>query len=130
MSKKKKEIKYVIKYITDMSLAEAFRNSSFDSSAKIFQSCQKFCEYIGGEKLKQEFKNDHYKCVLLFFRNMIFGNEYYNICPVESKEELITFLNEFEKAFGNLGLKTPTLDEIENKCKLSGRSEEYRAILG
>ena len=129
VSKKKKEIKSIIKYIIDMSLAEAFRNSAFDSSAKIFQSCQKFCEYIGGEKLKQEFKNDYYSRVLLFFRNIIFGNEYHNICPVESKEELITFLNEFEKVFGDLGLKTPTLDEIENKCELSGRYKEYRAIL-
>jgi tetratricopeptide (TPR) repeat protein len=126
MTNKKKKIESTLEYIVNMSLGKASRDSPFEIPAKIFQLCQKFCEYAGGEELKQKFTDKSYKRMLLFFRSIIFGTGYHNIGSVESKDELISFLEAFGEAFEKPGVKTPTLDEIEERCKRSEKYEEYR----
>jgi tetratricopeptide (TPR) repeat protein len=126
MTNKKKKIESTLEYIVNMSLGKALRDSPFEIPAKIFQLCQKFCEYAGGEELKQKFTDKSYKRMLLYFRSIIFGTGYHNIGSVESKDELISFLEAFGEAFEKLGVKTPTLDEIEERCKRSEKYEEYR----
>jgi hypothetical protein len=69
-----------------------------------------------------------YHMVRTFFRSLIFSDgryvfdEYYNAGPVKSKEELNSILKEFERTFGELGVKTPTIEQIEKTCE---RSEKY-----
>jgi len=126
MSKKKKEIESILEYIVNMSLGQASIDSPFEIPAKIFQSCQKFCEYAGGEEFKQKFRDKIYKRMHLYFRSIIFGTGYHNIGLIESKEELTSFLEAFGEAFKKSGVKTPTLDEIEERCRRSEKYEEYR----
>ena len=126
MSKKKKEIERSLEYIINMSLGQASRDSPFEIPAKIFQLCQKCCEYAGGEELKQKFTDKSYKRMLLFFRSIIFGTGYHNIGSVESKDELISFLEAFREAFVKSGVKIPSLDEIEERCRRSEKYEESR----
>ncbi|MFX0140884.1 MAG: tetratricopeptide repeat protein, partial [Candidatus Hodarchaeota archaeon] len=60
------------------------------------------------------------KSFISWIKNTIFE------CDVTSKEELISLLKEVERIFGKLGVRTPTLDEIENKCKESRKYEVYK----
>jgi hypothetical protein len=46
----------------------------------------------------------------------VLGDEY-KMGPIESDEELKTLLREFERTFGELGVKIPLLDEIGDEIK-------------
>jgi tetratricopeptide (TPR) repeat protein len=105
-----------------MSLEEASEESPVETTAKIFKSCQMFCEDISGKELKDRLTIRFRHHIFSFFRDIIFGTGYHNIGPVESKEELNTLLEKFERTFGETGIETPSLEEIKEDCI---RSEKY-----
>jgi tetratricopeptide (TPR) repeat protein len=96
-----------------MSLWKASEESPFETTAKIFKSCQIFCEDISGKELKDRLTIRFQRYMFSFFRDIIFGTRYHNIGPVESKEELNSILDEFERTFGEIGIETPSLEEIK-----------------
>ncbi|PKP54354.1 MAG: hypothetical protein CVT90_01700, partial [Candidatus Altiarchaeales archaeon HGW-Altiarchaeales-3] len=69
---------------------------------------------------KEEFIIKINRGIISWFKNIIFE------CKVSSKEGLISFLNDFEKTFRKFGVRTPSLDEIEDKCKASKKYEIYK----
>lgn len=63
-----------------------------------------------------------------FFKNLILE------CKINSMSELLSLLKEFDSAFGNLGIRTPSRSQINVKCgqskKFQMRRDKIRKIFG
>ncbi len=113
-NKSKTYLMGILDGLASMSLKQASGESPFEKSAKIFQSCQNFCGDLYGEDYKQIFSDLFNTRIISRFKKIVLGNEY-NMGPIKSEKEWKDLLKDFERTFGELGVKSPTLDEIRDE---------------
>lgn len=93
---------------------EVSEKSIFKTSAIIFK------EALSKVDNKEGFTAKIRKLIVFWFRDAIFEGY------ISSKEKLSSLLNEFEGVFEELGVKTPSLDDIKKVCEKTEKYEEYR----
>jgi tetratricopeptide (TPR) repeat protein len=93
-------------------MREATRDSPFEIPAKVFQFSQACCEELYGEEGRRQFTDIFNERILSRFSSITLGDRY-KLGPIESERELALLLSEFERNFGELGARVPSIDEIK-----------------
>lgn len=89
---------------------KTLKKSIFANTASIFKTA------LSEVDNKEEFIAKINRSIISWFKKVIFE------CNINSKEELILLLNEFEETFRGLNMKIPSPEEIKKECI---RSEKY-----
>ena len=100
--------------ILHLSLREVSEKSIFIAPATIFKAA------LSKVENEKQFTAKIRKSIVFWFKDAVFEGY------IGSKEKLTSLLKEFERAFGELGVKTPSLDDIKKVCERSEKYEEYR----
>jgi tetratricopeptide (TPR) repeat protein len=129
-NKSKTYLMGILDGLVSMSLKQASYETPFEKSAKIFQSCQNFCGDLYGEDYKQIFSDLFNTRIISRFRKIVLGTGY-NMGPIKSERECKDLLKDFERTFGELGAKAPTLDEIGDEIsKIKNKNQSNYELIG
>ncbi|WP_456467836.1 tetratricopeptide repeat protein [Archaeoglobus sp.] len=112
--------------------------NSFNMSFTIFKLLLKIGQKLHGDFIKKSILSEFSRTVPYMFKNIIFSKNVNaaKCIEIKSKDDLITLLRDFERTFGSIGVKVPTLDQIRKVCeeeieKVSypATKQKYREIL-
>jgi len=114
-----RKLRYFLFEIYHLSFEEAAEagRKDFEFQSQCFEKCLKILEAYYGPMAKSKMIKDHSKTVVAMFRNMIIGKGVGSLIRIDSKEDLLRMLEDFDKRYRKYGIRAPSVDEIIKELK-------------